>query len=118
MNLMNRRIDLHHELKKLMYDLKYDGARVFYNPLPNTQLLYPCIIYHMNTIQDRYAGDKRYFYSTMYDVQVIDKDPDSKIVSTILERFQYCKLNNDMITDGLYHFNLTIYNGGNIKNET
>lgn len=75
---MANRLKLDDEFRKLT---KY----VYFQPPASVDLKYPCIIYHRDRNINYFADNKKYLSYQGYQVQVIDKDPDSKIVQKLIE---------------------------------
>jgi hypothetical protein len=53
--------------------------KVYFQPPTNVRLEYPCIVYHRDFADTKFADDKPYNHTKRYMVIVIDRDPDSQI---------------------------------------
>lgn len=69
---MGQRLELHQVLETFV-------DNVYFQPPTNIQLKYPCIIYHRDWAETKFANDKPYNYMKRYMVMVIDPNPDSDI---------------------------------------
>jgi hypothetical protein len=73
---MGQRLDLHQILTTFV-------DRVYFQPPPNIELAYPCIIYKRDFADTKFADDIPYANTLRYMVTVIDRDPDSAIPSQV-----------------------------------
>jgi hypothetical protein len=98
---MGRRLDLHQILTDIV-------DNVYFQPPANIALVYPCIIYHRDNMDTKYADDKPYSLMTRYSVMVIDKNPDSEIPAKVaaLPRASY---NRFFAADNLNHDVFSLY---------
>ena len=100
---MGTRLELHEVLCNII------GSRnVYYQPPGSIKMNYPAIVYSRNDISNKYGDDIPYVQSVSYQVTVIDKDPDSTIVSDIA-KLPYCRLNRHFTSDNLNHDVFTLY---------
>ena len=99
---MNDRFELHDELLKFV-----DNA--YFQPPENIKIQYPCIIYNLKNIDTRKANDILYKKRRSYDVTLITKDPDTKLVDDILETFKYSRFDRHFVSDNLNHYAFSIY---------
>jgi hypothetical protein len=96
---MAPRLELHDVLKDIL-----GTDQVYFQPPPNVEMQYPCIVYHRTYIQTNHADDIPYRNTIRYQVTVIDRDPDSAIPMLIMglplctyDRFYTAdKLNHDV----------------------
>lgn len=101
---MASRLELHEELCELL------GSRnVYYQPPENLKMIYPCIRYSKSDVATKKASDRIYIKDNRYEITVIDKNPDSAIPDSILERFPYCSFDRWYPSNNLNHFVLTLY---------
>lgn len=82
---------------------------LYFQPPASTKLHYPCIVYSLANINVRRANNAFYTGINRYDVQVIDKDPDSEIPMKLLKYFPMSSYGRTFVADNLNHFNLTIF---------
>lgn len=79
------------------------GSRnVYYQPPESVRMSYPAIVYSREQIRNRQADDLQYFSDTAYSVIVIDKNPDSDIVTRI-SQLPKCRFSNHYVADNLNH---------------
>ncbi len=107
---MNRRIQLQELLeqtKGLAIIPSTKRPAVYFQPPPTIRLVYPCIVYSLDTINKTYANDKTYLNKKRYTITIMDKDPDSEIPNTFLE-MSLCRFDRAYPADDLNHwvFNL------------
>lgn len=100
---MASRLDLQTQLEELL------GSRnVYYQPPESIKLKYPCIIYHLSKIRTDDANNKKYLKYRLYQLTLIDEDPDSDLVDKVLE-LPMCSFDRSFSSDGLNHFVFNIY---------
>lgn len=100
---MASRLDLQIQLEELL------GSRnVYYQPPESIKLKYPCIIYSLSDIDDYKANNNSYKRSRKYELLLIDNDPDSEFVDSILH-MPYCRFDRNYSASGLNHFVFSIY---------
>ena len=101
--MSSTRLQLHNKLKQI-------NPNVYYQPLENVKLVYPCIIYELADITSVYASNTKYMQKYTYNISAIYKNPDAPIVEQILDAFDYIDVNRFVTVDNLYHayFNITI----------
>lgn len=99
---MASRLDLHAELVKLC-----GSGNVYFQSPENIQMKYPAIRYSRSDIKNTFANDNVYTQNHMYNVVVIDEDPDSEIVYKV-SKMKSCKFDRHYIADGLNHDSFTL----------
>lgn len=77
-------------------------ANVYFQPPPNVQLQYPCIMYVRDDAEIEYADNKSYRYTTKYKVTIIDRDPDS-VLPVKMASLPLCSFDRFFTADGLNH---------------
>lgn len=101
---MDRRLELHEILCEIINitEASNGNKHVYYQPPESLKLKYPAIVYSKNDINNIFADDLVYNQSHSYEITVIDKDPDSKIVYEIskLPRIRY---DRHFVSDNLNH---------------
>lgn len=76
--MMSRRLELHEILCGIL------GTRnVYYQPPESVKMKYPAIVYSREDIENVFADDRVYKQAHIYQVIVIDSDPDSEIVHKV-----------------------------------
>lgn len=124
-----RRIELHEAICKKFGEIGYwawdpfnfetddvesairDMARkhVYYQPKASVLIDYPCVVYKLSDMPSMHADNFPYHLHHVYQVTVIDRDPESKIREKIAE-LPTCRFTNSFISDNLYHFVFKVYN--------
>lgn len=111
---MGQRQDLHAQLISL-YDGIIDPITqrhiqpcVKYQPGPSTTLTYPAIVYKLDDIQSIFANNFPYIQDHRYEVQVIDRDAESKLRDRVV-KLPMCRFANVFVSDNLYHYVFEIY---------
>lgn len=100
---MHHRLEFHEILCKIL------GKRhVYFQPPENVRMEYPAIKYSRNDIENTFAENSVYKQDHEYEVVVIDKDPDSEIV-TAVSKLPMCQFVRHYEADGLNHDVFTIY---------
>ena len=97
---MDKRLDLHNKLVEIL-----ESKNVYYQPPENTKIEYTAIKYSLGKIESRYANNIKYSNLNRYDVTVIGRLPNDKIVQKLLElpyssfdrHYVYNNLNHDVI---------------------
>jgi len=69
---MGQRLTLHQILETI-------APKVYFQPPTNVRLEYPCIVYHRDFADTKFADDEPYNHTKRYMIIVIDRDPDSEI---------------------------------------
>lgn len=100
---MVRRLELQSKLELVL------GSRnVYYQPPSTLNMSYPCIVYELGSSNNRFADDIKYNRHKMYQVTVIDRNPDSEIPDKV-EALPYSDMDTTFATDGLNHFVFTLH---------
>ena len=100
---MSTRLELH----ELLCDIL--GSRnAYFQPNESVKMKYPAIVYSRNDIDNVHADDLVYVQTTVYQVIVIDPDPDSKIVTKV-SKLPMCSFDRHYTADNLNHDSFTLY---------
>lgn len=100
---MVRRLKLHEVLCEVL------GTRsVYYNPPESVRINHPAIVYSRKDIDNIHADDSVYGQTCVYEVTVIDGDPDSEIVGKV-SRLPSCRFDRHFVSDNLNHDTFTLY---------
>jgi len=74
------RLDLHEKLVEIL------GSRnVYFQPPSSLRLTYPCIVYKLQDIDEKFANDKLYIRKKRYIITIIDTNPDSLMPDKIAQ---------------------------------
>lgn len=97
---MGQRLDLQTFLETIT-------PAVYFQPTINTKMVYPCIVYKRVDEDAKYAGNKLYNHTKMYQVTVIDRNPDSTLPDDV-RALPLCSFDRHYTAEGLNHdvFNL------------
>lgn len=100
---MRSRLDLHEILCGIL------GSRnAYFQPPESTKMQYPAIRYSLSDIDNQHADDLPYRQSWVYQLIVIDKDPDS-IIADKVAQLPMCSMDRSYTADNLNHFVFTLY---------
>lgn len=95
------------ELQSLLESIL--GSRnVYFQPPANVRMSYPAIVYERIDIPVTHADDRPYLLSTVYQVVVIDPNPDSPIVYK-LAQLPKCRHTSHYKQDNLNHDAFKLY---------
>lgn len=99
---MGTRLELHEILCE-----KLGSRQVYFQPPESVRMKYPAIVYELDRIYGDHANDNVYLKHKRYAVKYISRDPDNKLIDSMLE-LPYCSFDRRFIVDNLYHdcFNL------------
>lgn len=100
---MRTRLDLQELLENLI-----ESSNVYFQPPPNVNMKYPAIKYSRENIDNRHADNGVYLQQNVYQLTVIDKNPDSEIVKKV-SRLPSCSFDRHYISNNLNHDVFTIY---------
>jgi hypothetical protein len=92
------------DLQAILLDL---CDNVYFQPPPNVQMTYPCIIYKRDDAVTDFADNKPYNNTKNYQVTVIDNNPDSDIPDKVAA-LPMCTFDRFYTAENLNHdvFNL------------
>lgn len=100
---MGQRLDLQALLETLL-----GSEAVYFQPPPNVQMSYPCVVYKRDDIDAKNADNQPYALKKRYLVTVIDEDPDS-IIHESIAALPYTAYLRNFVTQNLNHDVLTLY---------
>lgn len=99
------RIDFSNFLKEVLQgQIQY----FYFQPPENVKIKYPCIIYGIGSGIRTPADNRKYLYTQGYEVTLITKDPDSKVVDSLLD-VPMSTFERQFVSDNLYHWVFFIY---------
>lgn len=84
-------------------------SNVYFQPPSSTKMVYPCIVYNKSGVDTLNANNRNYKLSDVYQVTVIDRDPDTVIPETLVRTFSMCSVTTTFVSDNLNHTVLTLY---------
>ena len=97
---MNSRLELHNLL------LSIAGPNVYYQPPSN--VVYPCIKYTLNKIDNQHANDVIYNQNRSYLLTIMSRDPDEIIVDKI-SKLPKCSFDRKFINENIHHTTFILY---------
>lgn len=86
-----------------------EGHLVKYQPPPNIQLTYPCLLYEQSNGNTKFAANMPYVFTKKYTVTIITRDPDTPYVELMATSFSMCVMDRAYIADNLNHYVFTLY---------
>lgn len=101
---MNRR----DQLQDILQSIVGNNHKVYYQPPENLRLIFPCIEYHLSSIDSMQADDKNYKNTRRYQLTVIDPKPESPWIEKLLD-LPMCSFSRHYTSDGLNHDVFYIY---------
>jgi hypothetical protein len=100
---MSNRTSLQTELEELL------GSRnVYFQPPASVRMQYPAIVYSLDSIEKMHANDDMYKSMTAYSLTLIDKNPDTEFLASLL-KLKYCRFVRFYTADNLNHWVFTLY---------
>lgn len=100
---MGTRLQLHNLLINILGS-KY----VYFQPPENIKIVYPCIIYEKDFIDNKYANDLPYKQKKRYKVTLIDQNPDSIYLDKLIN-IQGFSFDRHYVSNNLNHDVYTVY---------
>jgi hypothetical protein len=85
-----------------------DSEHVYFQPPPNIQMQYPCIIYKREDSHAEFAGNKKYMHTKRYQVTVVDRNPDTELPDKV-EELPLCSFDRYYPASGLHHYVFTLF---------
>ena len=81
---------------------------VYFQPPPDIQMKYPCIVYELDNLDPIYADDITYKVWRSYQVTLITREPNSCLIDKVsyLPRIHF---NRFYAVDNLNHYVFTMY---------
>lgn len=100
---MTNRLNLHTKLENLL-----GSKHVYYQPPESLKMEYPAIRYSKSIISSKHADNMKYSNRTRYQIIVIDKKPDNKVIEKILE-LPYSSYDRNYVSNNLNHDVINLY---------
>lgn len=95
------------ELQTLLENL-LGSENVYFQPPSNLRLSYPCIVYSLENIDNKFANNNVYKKDHGYKIIYITKDPDDEMIDNIASLPQ-TRFLNFYTSDGLNHYRYIKY---------
>ena len=105
--MSNTLIDKQQKLHSILLPIN-GNENVYYQPPGSLKIKYPAIVYKRADINNTFANNNVYKQDHMYEITVINKDPDSE-VSEKISKLPKCRFNRHFVNDGLNHDVYIIY---------
>jgi hypothetical protein len=100
---MAPRLEFQNVLEKVL-----GSKHVYFQPPPNIQMVYPCIVYQREADRVNHAANAKYMRMKRYSVTVIDPNPDS-IIPDKVAALPLSTYNRFYVADNLNHDVFSIY---------
>ena len=98
-----RRLSLQNVLKDIL-----GSDAVYFQPPPNVQMTFPCIIYKRDFLATDHANNSPYKNKRRYQVTVVHRDPDNEITEK-MEQLPLCSYERFFTVDNLNHDVYNLY---------
>ena len=95
------RLELHDLLKEIT-------ENVYFQPPSGHQMQFPCITYSRDGGQVKHADNELYQHAKLYQVMVIDRDPDTELADKV-EALRYCSFERAFAKDDLNHYVFSLF---------
>lgn len=99
----DKRLELHTLLVELL-----GSENVYYQAPESLKMHYPAIRYNRKKIDNRHADNGVYKQETLYEITVIDEDPESEVVERV-SALPRCQMNRHFTSSGLNHDVFELY---------
>lgn len=100
--MINSRLALHEILTDIL------GSNNVYFQKPEHTLKYPCIVYSLKDVPEKFADNTKYDRNYNYTITLIDPDPDNGTVDKLLA-LDHSKFEKWFATQGLNHYVINLY---------
>lgn len=91
-----------------LFEVLLGNDHVYFQPPPNLQMVYPCIVYAQDNAKTEFAGNRPYSNAKRYLVTVIDRNPDTSIPDTVA-KLPLTNLNRVFTASNLHHYVFNMY---------
>ena len=102
-------MDRRPELQQLLKSLFDKNPHVYHQGPGSRKMEYPCIVYKLTDIPERYADNQAYMEHRTYQLTVIDQDPDSKLREKVAKELKWCRFDRFFVSDNLNHYVFTLH---------
>ncbi len=79
------------------------SGEVYFQPGSKTTMKYPCVVYKRNPQGTKFANNKPYIYSEIYDITLMYKDGISNLPEKFGRELECAGVDNSWASDGVYH---------------
>lgn len=100
---MEGRLELHNILKSLTQN-------VYYEPADGQQLVYPCIVYNRQSLDNKRANNANLYVGNInYNVTYMSRNGGVTMMKNLLKALPSASLTSIMTTQGIYHETYSVY---------
>ena len=100
---MGYRVDFQTKLETIL-----GSTNVYFQPPSSISMKYPCIVYKLDDLDNKFADNVVYLTKRRYQVILIDRNPDSLMIGT-LNQLPMSTFDRHYIADNLNHYVFSIY---------
>ena len=93
-----KRAKLHKDIQTLVGD----SVKVYFEPVENVKMEYPCVIYRRTRRLHKWALNVKYLDNTEYDIIYVTEDPDDDVVTELL-KLNMSSYDRRYVTNSMYH---------------
>lgn len=79
-----------------------DSSNVYFQPPPDKQMVYPCMVYELQDVPIRHADNGAYTMHDQYQVTLISKEPNHPAIRQLLA-LPHSSFSRHFATSGLNH---------------
>ena len=83
--------------------------RVYFQPPPNFQMEFDCIVYELADIHTRRADNKHYVVHKRYTVTLVMRKYNEATIDALLNKFDMISFSREFRSDNLYHHVFDLY---------
>jgi hypothetical protein len=95
---------LHDKLQAIMGE-----GMVYFQPPPNLQVVEPCIVYHRDNADTKFADNTSYRFTQRYTVIYIDRAPDREDILAEIASLPMCLYQRWYTANNLNHDAFVVY---------
>jgi len=81
---------------------------VYFQPPSNLRMVYPCIVYQLETVRSEYADNRPLWHTKRYQVTVIDRNPDTELPDKVVE-LPMSEFSRAFMADDLNHYVINLF---------
>ncbi len=104
--MARERVEMHQMLKKLFPENQ--EPHVYFQPPQNTKIIYPCMIYKLSDMPQKWANNLPYHWERAYELTYITQDPNDPMAEKLIA-LRETKFNRYFSADNLHHFVYIIF---------
>ena len=113
MEKSQRRLELQKRLETFAAEYVKKGDRtkhVYFNPPPDFQMEFPCIVYEESRPTNYHADNVRYFHFTRWKVTTMTQDPEALDLAPKVAELPHCTLDGSPFrSDNVVHHVFELY---------